>query len=272
MPEILQIQARRATGHALDWLQITKQGRVLSVFERACNFVNENGQLCAVVTPSAAVGPFAIELGQDINLLDYIDIQTKVVLQQERLTVGQLTINLTKVMLWETIPHWQDAATHLAHYLPIIDQLLERKAEYLQVSLGEFAELKAAVRYLAGRGIGLTPAGDDFLMGMIYALWITRPPAEAAAMAQFIYKEAAPRTTTLSGRWLQAAKSGEAHISWHNLTLALAQHNPAAVFEALQTILNIGHSSGADALSGFVQTARAILSNHSAAEFWQINN
>lgn len=266
------MEAQRAAPQAISWLQTTQRGQVLSVFERACNFVNENGQLCALVTPSAAVGPFAVELGQDINLLDCIDIQTKVVLQEERLMVGSLTINLTKVMLWEAIPHWQNAAPHLAHYLPIIEQLLEQKTDYLQVSLGEFVGLKTAVHYLAGRGIGLTPAGDDFLLGMIYALWITRPPAVAAAIAQFIYTEATPRTTTLSGRWLQAAKSGEAHISWHNLTLALAQHNPTAVFEALQTILNIGHSSGADALIGFVQTARAILSNHSAVEFWQINN
>lgn len=271
MPQILYIQARRAAPQAINWLQMTKRGQVLSVFQHACNLVNETGQLCAVVTPTAAVGPFAVELMQDVNLLDYIDIQTKVVLQEERLMVGPLTINLTKVMLWEAIPPWHSVAFSLVRYLPVIDYLLE-ETNHLAVSLGDFAELKTAVRYLAGRGIGLTPGGDDFLMGMIYALWATRPLAEAAAIAQQIFEVAAPLTTTLSARWLQAAKGGEAHISWHNLILALGQNEPTAVFDSLKAILNIGHTSGADALSGFVQTARAILSNSWATEFWQINN
>ena len=107
-------------------------------------------------------------------------------------------------------------------------------------------------RALAGLGQGLTPAGDDFLMGAMYGLWATRNPDEARDLAELINEAAAPRTTSLSAAWLQAAALGEAAEPWHDLFNGIIVDNSRKIFAALSRILAIGHSSGADALAGFV--------------------
>jgi hypothetical protein len=100
-------------------------------------------------------------------------------------------------------------------------------------------------------GNGLTPAGDDFLMGAIYALWALRSPEEAHQLANLTVEMAVPLTTSLSGAWLRAAARGEAAQPWHDLVSGLIDGNKATVAGAVDQILAIGHSSGADALAGF---------------------
>ena len=50
---------------------------------------------------------------------------------------------------------------------------------------------RTAVLGLAGRGGGLTPTGDDVLMGVLYGLWVWHPRQEWMEM---IVAPAVPRT------------------------------------------------------------------------------
>ena len=43
-----------------------------------------------------------------------------------------------------------------------------------------------ATQKLAGLGIGLTPAGDDFILGAVLAAWIIHPPEIARGLAEEI--------------------------------------------------------------------------------------
>jgi hypothetical protein len=106
-------------------------------------------------------------------------------------------------------------------------------------------------------GVGLTPAGDDFLLGIIYGLWADggREPARTRQIAACIAAAAAARTTTLSAAWLTAAARGEAGRPWHNLITALRDNKN--VPQTIDHILATGHTSGADALAGFIAAQTA---------------
>jgi hypothetical protein len=114
------------------------------------------------------------------------------------------------------------------------------------------------VRQLAGLGGGLTPAGDDFLMGALYGLWLTQPAARARRWAQTMVDTAVPRTTTLAAAWLRAAAGGEAGVAWHELVDGMIDGDASRVDAALDCILATGHTSGADALAGFTALWRTV--------------
>jgi hypothetical protein len=120
------------------------------------------------------------------------------------------------------------------------------------------ADLPAAGRaaaVLAGLGSGLTPAGDDFLVGVMLALWSTAEPAWARQCCQVLLEAAGARTHRISRAWLRAAADGEATEAWHALATAMLGSRAAAVQRAADRILRQGHTSGADALTGCLALA-----------------
>lgn len=111
--------------------------------------------------------------------------------------------------------------------------------------------LESGITGLAGLGIGATPAGDDWLVGGMLALWSRLPDAEAKSLGERIAETAAPRTTPLSAAWLYAAARGECHEDWHALLDSIHTGDEAAIQAATATLIRHGHTSGADALTGF---------------------
>jgi hypothetical protein len=112
---------------------------------------------------------------------------------------------------------------------------------------------------LAGLGEGSTPAGDDFLVGALYALRWLLPDARADQLCESIAAAAAPRTTRLSGQFLQRAAGGEAIPTWSFFLSALAAGEPARIRAGSRGVLALGHTSGRAALEGFLATAEALI-------------
>jgi hypothetical protein len=129
-------------------------------------------------------------------------------------------------------------------------------ADWSPASLEDLRVKSAA---LAGLGGGFTPAGDDFLLGAMYALWATRPESVARALAEAIAQGAAPRTTKVSAAYLRAGARGAAGQGWHRLTDALSEGRHTDLTESLHDISRVGHTSGADALAGFLLILRLLL-------------
>lgn len=111
---------------------------------------------------------------------------------------------------------------------------------------------QAAAWGLAGLGPGLTPAGDDYLAGVLLGLraipW--RPPRMSSA----VLRAAAGRTSELSTALLAAAARGEAALPWHGLVQALVRSDPPRARCWTDRIARIGHSSGTWSLTGFFDT------------------
>lgn len=127
----------------------------------------------------------------------------------------------------------------------------QEAAEALQAGWeGDSTPLQAGAAQLAGLGGGLTPAGDDFLMGVMLWGWLTHPAP--GFLCRLLVEAAFSRTTTLSAALLRAAARGECSAAWHTLLEALSQGTDAEITGAVQDVLAHGATSGADALAGFL--------------------
>ena len=116
---------------------------------------------------------------------------------------------------------------------------------------------------LVGAGPGLTPSGDDVLCGVLLGLRLH--PRGAASLVDELWHAVAPRltaTTSLSASLLREAADGYAVEPvtrlLHRLaspgsaasSAAASSREGAAVTQAVQDVLAIGHTSGADLLGG----------------------
>lgn len=210
-----------------------------------CNLVNDRGELLSVVSPRIGPGPLNLVVtGEAAAALErraavrFNDVTRE-------LTVGGLSVEWQAAALWSPRPEWAYLRAPSPDWPPPgplppdIDAPLRRTLAGLVA--GDWAACLAGARGLAGRGAGLTPAGDDVLLGIVYALWVWDWPPEWAAR---LVAAAAPLTTTLSANLLRAAADGEAGRPWHDVV----NGHPGAV----AALLAVGHTSGADAWAGFV--------------------
>ena len=111
-----------------------------------------------------------------------------------------------------------------------------------------------AARQLLGLGEGLTPSGDDFIGGVLFA---RRSVARAhdAAWAHAIERlvgDAPALTHPVSACLLRDLAAGEGWAALHDLADALARGDAAAAGTALRGLTALGQSSGWDLLGGYV--------------------
>jgi Protein of unknown function (DUF2877) len=110
--------------------------------------------------------------------------------------------------------------------------------------------MREAVRRLAGRGEGLTPAGDDALAG--YAAWRHAAGAQAAVSAL-----AAGRSSPLGLAYLRCAERGELPDAGAAVLAAVRAGDPGAAAAAANALPAWGASSGAALLWGIDAGARS---------------
>ncbi|MCA9923413.1 MAG: DUF2877 domain-containing protein [Anaerolineales bacterium] len=245
---------------------------LLHLFNQACNLVNQVGDAISLVTPQIGPGPFAAVLPVS-SMQEIISSASSFRVESESLFINSLEIDIMTADMWQPQPDWRAIRGHCAIWgkqQPAIavwvqqkrmqrlqgNTAVSRRLHQLEAEIvwavqnNQLDRVRYAVERLAGLGPGLTPAGDDFLMGMMYGLWATRPEEVARFWADVVVKTAVPRTTTLSAAWLKAAARGEAVAAWHELGRWLVR-NESEWETAVNAILQTGHSSGADALAGF---------------------
>jgi hypothetical protein len=240
----------------------------------------------SVVTEQIGNGPFNLVVEGNVFFPEHIDLQSRISAFAGELNLGALTIRTANAKLWSPRPNWEELQTKKDHILtqltrlPILNDLeccgfdipLEGIRHQRPLALqsllsnfssalviGEIGSLRIIASQIAGLGAGLTPAGDDFLIGSIYAAWVIHPTETASTLARQIADTAAPRTTSLSAAWLRSAGRGEAGAAWHGFLDALSTGSAEAVQLQTDRILSIGHTSGADALAGFLCSFRGYI-------------
>ncbi|NCF66357.1 MAG: DUF2877 domain-containing protein [Chloroflexi bacterium] len=242
------------TPRVQQWLDHGRPARLLHLFDVVCNLVNDQGSVISLATPAIGAGPFTMVLSDDFpNQLSYIGLNDPVTIDTaaHTLTIGSLSIDNKHARLWDPKPQWSNLRHAQKFSWPAARPLPPKIESHLQGLLagiidGDSTTARAATRALAGLGDGLTPTGDDVLIGVLYALWVYDPQQE---WKDLIANSAVARTTTLSAAFLRAAAAGEATIHWHHLV-----HGRA---DAISQIQAIGHSSGADAWAGFITAYKA---------------
>lgn len=285
--------ARLIAPAAVHWLDHPTGGRVLHVFNRSCNLINSNGSILSLVSTELGPGPFTITvemtgspdegmpgIWQDITEYSRVRIST------EQIRLASVHVDLSKAEIWNPKPAWEDILPgNSAQVSEILNRLLvshssssivintlnhgqlsasapKLMAAGRELSAGlqenELDQAKVGAKKMAGLGSGLTPAGDDFLLGFIYSLWSQWDSKRAQVWATELVQVAIPFTTRLSANWLKAAANGEAAEPWHRLVNAMIKNDPGKLDSAAARILAVGHSSGADALTGYAAGLTAL--------------
>jgi len=281
----MQLLSQSYSAGAAEWLSSNNSAHVFSSFERACNLIDEQGRFIAIVHNTIGNGPFTIVLEElPLSLEQMLSVGAPVVVGKNSLTVNTTTIDFSEATLWSARLDWDYPKEHPHHFRKNIRDLyltVQNNASDGSVSIilcstkenmgyvctkvaesaqqlyrgivsGNIQEIYVGAANMAGLGVGLTPAGDDFLIGVMYALWAIFDQKDAARWSRTIADAASSRTTMLSGAMLQQSANGHASENWHALVDVLCKENVTDVTRACMDILSLGHTSGADALTGFL--------------------
>lgn len=111
------------------------------------------------------------------------------------------------------------------------------------------------VGMLKGVGIGLTPAGDDFIAGMLFGVYLLQQmhQIDLSSLRRTICARA-QGSNLLSNTFLALARQGRFSASFKAFVSALARSDAAQVSTMMQPVLALGSTSGADLLCGLLFT------------------
>lgn len=263
-------------------------GIVHSVFDRACNVRLETGALLTLVSSEKPNVPngLRIEAPAQFAFLDFVRVGEPVACRGGtiRFTQSVLSIDLRTAARWHIdlsglridlhrqdqaaawTAAWQTLRQHQrGDTISAIIAAMDRAEEAFgtittlleATDTLQAEEACAAIGPLIGLGQGLTPAGDDFLVGYLAGLWSTARFDTARlrflASVGVWLSEAASQTNVISHAFIQSAVRG--HVSEPIARLA-QQLDRADTIDGVraetQAALQIGHSSGTDGVAGLL--------------------
>jgi len=264
-------------------------GRVEAVFENACNVALDAGGLVTVLAPHAGNVAHGVRLSNDVRFEVRMRRGMPVRIEEDWIDFdsGAAMVGLTAARLWASALRpgcceWNSRSDRAA---AIVRDLLRREAalrgsEFLTVVLRmedpatplavRIAPILASLAHcthardragalrqvarLIGLGPGLTPAGDDFIIGWLAGLALRAGNAPQREFLHYICAGIAPlgsATTSVSRQHLEDACALAFSERLSDLCLAIGD---AALGPRLATtvaaVLRVGASSGADAAAG----------------------
>ena len=260
--------------------QSSWSGRVHSVFARACN-VACGERLLTIGTRAVGDGPTTLVLARDIgDLRDRFAIGERVEARDRSIFSARVALDLASARVWraaERGPLLSAAAIEarvrraracIAQRRATQPNILDREATGIAKTLLDAcaaldsARARAQLDRLIGWGEGLTPAGDDFIVGLLAGLDAlarndgARPhfrDALAAHVAAHTH-----RTTPIAAHALRlaVARAWSARVD-RVLAALCCSDDERDVDVALHDLLSLGATSGADTASGIVAALHA---------------
>jgi hypothetical protein len=144
-----------------------------------------------------------------------------------------------------------------------LSSLLE--SAYKEWTKGNAAQSAKNLSSLVGLGPGLTPSGDDFLIGFTAFLYGIKK--ENRYLENFLkvligeIKQRIYSTSDISSNFLMLSLEGKVSEPVGCLLLALAEQNFDKLSEYSDRLLSCGHSSGVDTLCGIISGIRFVQIN-----------
>jgi hypothetical protein len=266
---------------------------VHSVFHSAVNlcFTREN-KLLTVVAYSEADLPQGIRVDTPNNFsFEIFNAGEQVICRDNIMSIGSLSIELCEARRWKcdlpslradmTSPKvttawlyaWQIlnerqmliGAEIIAQDLFGSDETIRagvpRKASASLRSLFESTQrcdlTTSPVRALIGLGSGLTPSGDDLLIGYLTGLWCTvQNSAERMQFISNLGKEViqlSHQTNDISRTYLYHAAQGQVSSRLADLAEAICRGDSSdLICTKVESAMRVGHTSGMDAVTGLL--------------------
>ncbi|WP_025023963.1 DUF2877 domain-containing protein [Companilactobacillus nodensis] len=126
----------------------------------------------------------------------------------------------------------------ISHIMPIFSRINQKHD----------SELYDLIKYMLGRGKGLTPSGDDMLVGFSSMLVGSGYPL-AERWMNILSEFSELGTTKVSSAYIDAVKHGYISKDLKELMLNM-NSNKSTIICTMQEVLQMGHTSGADTLFG----------------------
>jgi hypothetical protein len=257
-------------------------GVVHSVFRQACNIRTNRGDLLALLAPQLGNAPHGvrIELPSGFAFSDHLCPGQRVGCRAAVLRVAgtgfavalagaerwrsELETLATDLRRAEVALAWQAAWQALARHRrrlgenPLTEAVGDRGLALARASRALCAPGAAsAVRRLIGCGPGLTPAGDDLIVGFLAGLWSTHSDDPTRrrfldALAAIV-TAAAAATGDISRAYLRHASLGSVAEPLARLARAISEGHPLSEVErAAGNALRVGDTSGGDGVFGLL--------------------
>ena len=269
----------------------TVDGIIHSVFEQACNIQLDKNSLITLVSPILPNYPAAIKLdiAEDQKLRSIgFKVGMKAVINKNEIKIPEvcISIKLTGAKVWDSSPLFLrskiseeilnkniekirdltlkygeiegiasilDGDKVANHYKDFIINSVKRLAK--GISDFDYKEITEASKRLIGLGPGLTPAADDFLLGILASLYYIgyyfgNHLENLKKIAGFIIYDLPGRTTFISEVMLRNGM--EARFSEPIRDLMLAVTNSNSINDECVNLLSIGGTSGSDCAAGIV--------------------
>lgn len=253
----------RAGEPAHDVLRRGGRGRVVSVHAGAVNLLFDDGPLLGLLPPDRPLHPFAATAPVDLGALVVGDL---FVIADGWMACGGMRVPLALVTLVDLRLHGRPTSLPGAATALLRAILAERERTRptspfdgaCDAVLAAFeAGDAAALAELVGVGEGLTPSGDDIVVGALAALDFALDGRVSARFHRRALAEALPddleaRTSRLSAQLLRAAVDGLYGEPIVVLFDALPLGRDELLRFAADGLLAVGHRSGADTLRGIV--------------------
>ncbi len=251
-------------------------GEVQSVFSKAFNIRTEENELISIVTAEKLNGPnrILLKLPEDEDFISFgIKKGAKTVGTAQEISIdnGNFLISLEKAKKWSSKIEIKEKTLSSRVRDNLFGSFLQKDfstekernsvSQELRVRIQELikstkerdsSKVSENVKSLIGFGEGLTPSGDDFLVGFIAPLHFLDnselyPLLKKIKRIINLEKE---KTTFLSGKFLEYACQGRFPETILNLIETIFSRNRKEVKEAAKKCLDFGATSGRDTLLG----------------------
>lgn len=256
-----------------------QEGVVHSTFERAVNLLM-GSELWAVLASARQDTPFGIRLAPGVCRID-VKVADRVHVRAGYTAIGRLIVDCRTASRWVPAP-WTAPCIGLDARLVTVEAAARarawpgssRIAADVTAALdkdapGSEEALGSVVRRCVGLGPGLTPAGDDVLVGILAVLTSASAGDAGIRAAGRLADALAPvlcLTADVSRHLVDQALRGMPGRALHDLGKALIEGAPQDVrADALDRVLDTGGTSGADACLGLVAACRLEFSRRRAA-------
>jgi hypothetical protein len=263
-------------------------GTIHSVFDQACNIRVDDGRLLALLAPCLGNVPHGarIAVPAGFGFARHLTVGGPVGCRADVLRMPGLSIDLGTAKPWQAelaptdvdmrVPRvaraWRQAwrmlqqrrarvgpaqVATLSHAVDRRGLRLAHATRHLRVD-----EAAAAIEALIGCGPGLTPSGDDLLVGFLAGLWSTA----GDDLAQRTFRRAlcaavaaaAGATGDISRVYLTHASRGRFAEPLTTLATRIGEGGPVGEIERLTAgALRVGHSSGCAGVLGLLLGLRA---------------
>lgn len=123
----------------------------------------------------------------------------------------------------------------------------------------ESIQQKKGLNFLLGRGAGLTPSGDDMIVGHLAARFLLKK--ESPILTNLLTELLTERslTTDISKHYLLCAISGRFSEPVLRLVAVLMTESKEEQIESIvKSVIAVGHTSGVDLLAGFLTTIKVL--------------